>query len=166
MKQLMIAVAMISVASIAVAASGGDDKAQAQQVFDKLAAGFNAHDGKLAASAWADDGELISPDGQRAQGRAQIAALISSAFDNFLKGVRSNTMTVDSVRRISNDVLWVDGTHTAENATRPDGKIGPMKVHISALLTKRGNTWQILEGRPHVYVPPPAGAGMSAGQQR
>ena len=68
---------------------------------------------------------------------------------------------MDSVRRVG-DALFSDLTHTAENATLPDGTMGTLKAHVVALLVKKGKGWAIAEARPYLFLPasPPRAAAM------
>ena len=132
-----IAALVVTVALPAFAGkTGSDAKADVQAAFDKVAAAINAHDAKAFVVLWVDDGEIINPAGISGKGKDGIEKVITGDMDTILKGTKSS-FTVDSVRKIG-DALFSDVTHTAENATMHNGKIGTLKAHVVALLVKKG----------------------------
>jgi len=115
---------------------------------------FNRFDAKAVAACWADDGTLISPMGEIGKGRSGVETTYRHDCDTILKGTTS-TFSVQSVRRLGNDLAFLDLEHELQNCLRPDGTKGTMKLHVAMLARRSGSGWQWLDARPYAFVPPP-----------
>ena len=127
--------------------------AQFEQVtsfFNLVSAAWKKNDGQAVAATFTDDGTLINPFGQRAQGRGAVAAMYTEYFGGMLRGT-STTITVTHVRAVEKEHAFVDGDHTIYG---PDGKV-VLAVHISALLRRKGDGWQCADSRPFTFAPSP-----------
>ena len=59
---------------------------QLKSTFDSFSDAWRTNDGAAVASFFAEDGAIISPFGQRAEGRTAIAAMYSEHFGGMLRG--------------------------------------------------------------------------------
>lgn len=115
---------------------------------------FNRFDTKAVAACWAEDGTLISPMGEVGRGRAGVETTYRHDCDTILKGTTSR-FAIESVRRLGNDLAFLDLEHELQNCRMPDGTIGTMKIHVAMLARRSGSTWQWLDARPYAFVQPP-----------
>ncbi len=122
---------------------------QIQSAFDRSTAAWKANDGSALATSFTDDGSLINPFGQRADGRTAIAAMYAEYFGGMLRGT-STTFNLTSVRDVENNHAFADGDQTISG---PDGTV-VLAVHISALLRREGDTWRWVDVRPYAFAQP------------
>jgi uncharacterized protein (TIGR02246 family) len=151
---LVLAVSGSALAQPKPAAAASDPKAAVQDIWDKVAAAFDKSDAKAFAQLWTEDGELINPGGVIGHGREGIAKVVGGDMATLLKGGK-NKFTVQSVRVISPDAVWVDGDHDVTGIKGPDGKEG-LHVHFVGLLVRKAGQWWIAEARPYMFLPPPS----------
>src|ERR1044071_9921784 len=78
------------------------DRASVQTFFDRAAQVWQANDGGAFAHLFAEDGSLINPFGERADGRGAVGAMYSEYFKGMLSGTSTST-TVQSVRAVGED---------------------------------------------------------------
>lgn len=123
---------------------------QIKSTFDRLATAWKTNDGATVASFFAEDGALINPFGQRADGRAAIAAMYAEYFGGMLHGT-SSTVKITNVRAVENNHAFVDGEQTIY---APDGSI-VLAVHLAALLRRDGDGWRIVDARPYTFATRP-----------
>src|SRR5262249_22316011 len=100
--------------------SGGSVSTYVDQLastFDRMAEAWAANDGGAVAAFFTDDASLINPFGQRADGRAAVAAMYAEYFGGMLGGT-TTTVDVGSVRPVGADHAFVDAEQTI---TGPDG---------------------------------------------
>jgi uncharacterized protein (TIGR02246 family) len=152
---VMILVLAVSGSALAQpkAAKAVDPKESIQAVWDKVAAALDKSDAKAFGQLWAEDGELINPGGVIGHGREGVARVVAADLTTILKGGK-NKLTVESVRVISPDAVWADGSHEVTGIKGPDGKEG-LHVHLVTLLVRKADQWWIAEARPYLFVPPP-----------
>jgi uncharacterized protein (TIGR02246 family) len=123
---------------------------QVQATFDHSTAAWKANDGAALATSFTDDGSLINPFGQRADGRSAIAAMYAEYFGGMLRG-SSTAFTLTSVRAVETTHAFADGEQTISG---PDGTV-ILAVHLSALLRRDGDTWRWVDVRPYAFASPP-----------
>ena len=104
---------------------------QLKSTFDSFSDAWRTNDGAAVASFFAEDGAIISPFGQRAEGRTAIAAMYSEHFGGMLRGT-STTFSLSSVRPVEGNHAFADGEQTIHG---PDGQV-ILAVHITALLRR------------------------------
>ncbi len=114
---------------------------------------FNRFDTKQVAACWSEDGTLITPTGEVGRGRSGVETAYSHDCDTILAGTRS-TFTITSVRRLGDELAFMDLDHELQNFRMPDGSTGTTKLHVVILAKKSGNAWQWLDARPYAYLPP------------
>ena len=124
---------------------------QIQAAFDHSTTAWQANDGPALADSFTDDGSLINPFGQRADGRSAIGAMYAEFFGGMLQG-SSTTVTVTNVRAVEPNYAFADGEQTISG---PDGSV-VLAVHLSALLRREGETWRWVDVRPYAFATPPA----------
>ena len=118
---------------------------------DRFAATWEHHDGQALADAFVEEGTLINPFGQRADGRPAIAGMYNEYFAGFLAGT-STTIRLESVRPVGDDGAFVDSEQTI---TAADGAI-VLVVHLAALLLRDGEDWKFVDSRPYASAAPAA----------
>jgi uncharacterized protein (TIGR02246 family) len=124
---------------------------QLSSAYDRYATAWATNDGATVADCFVEDGTLINPFGERAEGRAAIAALYAEYFGGMLRGT-TTSFELDSVRPIERDHAFADGTQTIYG---PDGSV-VLAVHLAALLRRDGDDWRFVDGRPYTYAAVPA----------
>ncbi|MGA8890827.1 MAG: SgcJ/EcaC family oxidoreductase [Anaeromyxobacteraceae bacterium] len=115
---------------------------------------FNRFDPKEVASFWASDGTLVSPIGIWGKGRSGVEKVYAQDIDMLLKGTTS-TFRVESARVLKGGYVLLDLDHEIQNARKPDGTTGTMKLHTVILARKAGKTWEFLDARPYAFLPAP-----------
>jgi uncharacterized protein (TIGR02246 family) len=123
-------------------------------MLERFTRAFNRFDGKEVASFWADDGTLISPNGDYGRGRSGVAEVFVKDCDTVLDGTTSK-FTIVGTRQIGADCVFLDLDHDIQNARLPDGSSGTLKLHVVILAQRKGNSWQWLDARPYAFLPPP-----------
>ena len=118
---------------------------------EKVAAAWSANDGTAFAAFFTDDGSLINPFGERADGRAALTAMYSEYFGGMLKGT-TTSISVAHVRPVGPDHAVADAEQTiyAEN-----GDV-VLALHVVNLLRRDGDEWRLVDSRPYAFLPAPA----------
>jgi uncharacterized protein (TIGR02246 family) len=117
---------------------------------DRFCAAWKTNDGASLGSHFVEDGSLINPFGERADGRAAVSAMYTQYFGTVLRGTTTRFQPA-SIRPVAADHAFVDGRQTIVGA---DGQV-VMDVHLSALLRRSGDSWQFVDSRPFNYTPVP-----------
>src|SRR4051812_28494716 len=86
---------------------------------DRSGDAWKTNNGTAVAGFFVEDGSLINPFGQRADGRAAIAAMYAEYFGGLLRGT-STTFSLTSVRAVDADHAFIDAEQTI---TAPDGSV-------------------------------------------
>jgi uncharacterized protein (TIGR02246 family) len=144
--------ALALVAFVAEAQPKGKVEPSLEAAHKKFTDAFNSFDPKAVAAWFAEDGTLITPVGDVAHGREEIAKLYGENVERMFRGSTS-TFTITGVRMAGPGFQWLDVDHEVQNARRPDGTTGPMRMHVVMLAQKKGSDWKWLEVRPYVFVP-------------
>src|SRR5262245_31611372 len=84
---------------------------QIASTFDRTSAAWKANDGAAVAAFFVEDGSLINPFGERADGRTALAGMYAQYFAGMLRGT-STTVSLTSVRLVENNHAFVDGEQT------------------------------------------------------
>lgn len=127
------------------------DLDSAEEFLDEFAEAWGKNDGKLLGDHFSNDGALINPFGQRADGRAAMATMYSRYFAGMLAGT-STTVRVESARPVGEDSAFVDAEQTIMAA---DGSV-VLTVHLAALLQQDDEGWRFVEARPYAFAAAPA----------
>ena len=118
---------------------------------DRVADTWESNDGQALADCFVDDGTLINPFGQRAEGRQGVAAMYNEYFAGFLAD-STTTIRVGSVRPVGADSAFVDAEQRIAGA---DGQL-LLAVHLAALLRRDGEDWRFVDSRPYTLDAAPA----------
>lgn len=111
--------------------------------FEWFAEAWKTNDGAAVAELFTDDGTLINPFGQRADGRAAVAAMYSEYFDGMLQGT-TTTLTIESVRPVETTHAFADAEQTIHGS---NGDI-VLVAHLATLLRRDGDSWRFADSRP------------------
>lgn len=158
-KVVMTALAIASITTLAVAVpekSGGEAQVRARA--QEFAAAWNQHDPKAMAAFWAPDGDLISPSGRVAKGRAEVEKLFTDEHSTFMKGT-TFTLTGVTVRLLAPDIAFADWDVEISGMHAPDGSAMPVQnFHVNTVMAKKSGQWWTVAGRPVSYLPSPGSA--------
>lgn len=121
--------------------SGGDAVAR---FFGAFTESWKTNDGGAVAGFFVEDGTLINPFGQRADGRVAVAAMYREYFGGMLRGT-STTFSLASVRPVEDGHAFADGEQTIYAA---GGEV-LLVVHLAALLRRAGDDWRFVDARPY-----------------
>jgi uncharacterized protein (TIGR02246 family) len=123
----------------------------AHKFLDSFAESWSSNDGSTLGELFTEDGSLVNPFGERADGQEAIAAMYSGYFAGMLAGT-STTIEVETIRPVGDSHALVD----AEQAiTTPDGGV-VLVVHLTALLRRDGEEWRFVDSRPYTPASAPA----------
>jgi len=152
MKPVVLIVGAL-VASLAPALAGqadrASDEAAIRRAVESYVAGFNRGDAKAVAASWADDGEYLSPDGERLKGRETIEKAFKSLFAE-RKGARVEVLE-PTIRFVSPDVAVEEGTARVVRPGAPADETSYLAIHV-----KRGGQWKLNTVRETDLPAPPA----------
>jgi len=126
------------------------DQKSVEEFFGRVAEAWKTNDAALVASFFTDDGSLINPFGERADGRDAVSGMYANYFTGMLKG-SSTTVKISSVRAVGDDHVFADGEQAVNG---PDGQV-VLEAHIAALLRRDGDSWRFVDSRPYIIPPPP-----------
>jgi uncharacterized protein (TIGR02246 family) len=121
-----------------------------KSAYHHFAAGWQTNDGATVAAAFVEDGALINPFGQRAEGRSAIAAMYTEYFAGMLGGT-TTSFKLANVRGVENNHAFAD----AEQIIRGRGGEVVLVVHLAALLRRERDGWRFVDARPYVFANPP-----------
>ena len=117
--------------------------------FEKLTAAWNENDGPAFAAHFVEDGSLVNPFGERADGRAALASMYGEYFAGMLKGT-TTTIGLTELRSIDADHAFADADQSIHGA---DGGT-LMALHLVSLLRRAGDGWQLVDSRPYAFQQP------------
>jgi uncharacterized protein (TIGR02246 family) len=156
---LSVVAATLGAAAFFVArpAVGADDEiAGVRKSCEAVVSGWNKHDAKAIAAVFAEDADMISPEGKLVSGRAAI----EKAFTEDMNGpLKESAITVlkEPVRFPTPEIAVSDAEVTLEGAIGPDGaKSGPMTLIVTNVWKKADGKWWIYASRPRFKTPPPS----------
>jgi len=118
-----------------------------QAFFELFADTWETNDGVAVGDLFVEDGTLINPFGQRADGRTAIAAMYSQYFEGMLQGT-STTFNLASVRNVEATHAFADGEQTI---LAPGGEV-VLVAHLVALLRRDGDGWRFVDSRPYAFA--------------
>jgi uncharacterized protein (TIGR02246 family) len=115
-------------------------------------AAWNAGDASAFAALWTTDGTVISPQGQRTEGREQIEREQAAGFAGPMKGT-THTLTAAEIYRPTNDIAVVDGEAVIANLRMPDGTtFPPLSANFTAVCVDRDGTWLIAHMVSYMFM--------------
>jgi uncharacterized protein (TIGR02246 family) len=122
-----------------------------EDFLEATADAWKTNDGSVVGSLFVEDGTLINPFGQRADGRSAIAAMYSEYFGGMLRGT-TTTFKVVSVRAVGTDHAFADAEQTI---CASNGDV-VLAAHLAALLQRQGDRWHFVDSRPYSFAELPA----------
>ena len=128
---------------------GAEDSVAA--FYEKVAASWKANDGAAFSTLFTEDGSLINPFGERADGRDALRAMYSEYFAGMLKGT-TTSITLTHLRPIDTEHALADSDQTIYAA---NGDV-VLALHVVNLLRRDGDDWKLVDSRPYGFAPPPA----------
>ena len=129
----------------------GQDLDSVTKFHDQFAESWAKGDGKILGDHFVEDASLINPFGERADGRAAIAAMYGAYFDGMLTGT-STTIRVENVRALGESQAFVDAEQTI---LAIDDSI-VLVVHLAGLIRRDGEDWKFVDARPYAFAPIPS----------
>jgi uncharacterized protein (TIGR02246 family) len=115
-------------------------------------AAWNAGDATAFAALWTTDGTVISPQGQRTEGRDQIEREQAAGFAGPMKGT-THTLTAAAICRPANGVAVVDGEAVIANLRMPDGTtFPPLSANFTTVCVDHGGTWSIAHMVSYMFM--------------
>ena len=157
MKALLAVFAILALAVPAIAAAPAGAEAAILQVWQQFSDAWAHGDAHARAALWAEDASLINPFGVVAHGRAAIEKVFEQEQAGFAKGT-THTFADFSFRFLTPTIAEVDATGEIKGMRGADGTPMPtFTIHVFAVMTEAGGTWQMKDARPYVIGPPPTG---------
>jgi uncharacterized protein (TIGR02246 family) len=117
--------------------------------FEKLGEVWKSNDGAAFAACFTEDGSLINPFGERADGRAALTGMYNEYFAGMLQGT-TTTIDLAQLRPLGDDYAFTDADQTIYGT---DGNV-LLALHAVNLLRRHGDDWQLADSRPYTFPPP------------
>ncbi len=125
-------------------------RAAVDNVPASFADGWKTNDGAALAGFFVEDGTLINPFGQRADGRGAIAAMYSEYFAGMLQGT-STTFKLESVRAVETEPCL--RRRRTDHLSPPAAK-SSWSSTSPRLLRRDGDGWRFVDSRPYTFAAP------------
>jgi uncharacterized protein (TIGR02246 family) len=141
-------------------ASAGEtrDGAAVRALGDTFATAFIQKNAELRASIFTENGTFVTPQGDYLQGRVAMVKDFGPEAQQAVNGTTQAAFSNYRVRFIKPDVAVVDALLTVRNVNGPDGTIIPViPINFFYVAVRRGDRWQIEDGRTHFAPAPPNG---------
>jgi uncharacterized protein (TIGR02246 family) len=119
--------------------------------FGELTDTWKTNDGAAFASFFTEDGSLINPFGERADGRAALTAIYTEYFGGMLHGT-TTSINLTTLRAIGDDHAFADADQTIYSA----GGDAVLALHVVNLLRRQDAEWRLVDSRRYTFPPPPA----------
>lgn len=126
---------------------------QITTALDGCAQAWKTNDGAELGRHYTEDGSLVNPFGERADGRAALTAMYTEYFGGMLRGT-TTSFEVARARPVGVDHAFVDARQVIR---APDGST-VLALHLAALMRREGGTWRLVDARPFSYATPGAPA--------
>lgn len=126
------------------------NNAEVGALLDHLADAWQTNAGAAVASFFVEDGSLVNPFGERADGREAVAEMYTKYFEGLLRGT-TTTFGTPVVRSMGGEYAFVDVVQTILG---PDDQVA-LVVNLSAVLRRNGDQWRFVDARPYVVLAQP-----------
>jgi len=123
-------------------------------LYARLADTWKANDGAAFARNFTEDGSLINPFGERADGRAALTAMYTEYFGGMLHGT-TTTIELTNLRSVGPDHALADSD---QKVYAPNGDV-ILALHVTNLLRREGDEWRLVDSRPYAFAAPPGAGG-------
>jgi uncharacterized protein (TIGR02246 family) len=142
---VFIAMALLSVVSVAQVTTAKSDQALIEQVIENWNKAWQTKDAKLAAQDYSDDADWTNAFGMKKKGRAEIEKMLAEVFSlPFVMAGQSRTAE-QSVRSIKPDVaLVVTRVERAGQRTSSGLELGTRQTSHLRVLMKSDGGWKIV----------------------
>lgn len=122
-----------------------------QSDLDLFSRAWATNDGAALGSHYTEDGSLLNPFGELAEGRGAVAGMYSAYFGTLLRG-STTTIRVRQSRPVGQDHALVDADQVVYS---PDGG-ALLTLHLTSLLRHEQGRWRFVDARP--FAPSTPGA--------
>lgn len=126
-----------------------DDEAEVLRLEREFIAAWNRGDAQAAAAVFAEDGTRVGAFGDVSHGREEIEAAYAKLLHGMMKGATADWQP--SVRVLSADIAVARGPLVIH----PAGGGSAIRGYAVDIWRKSGNRWQLVEGHPKLFPPPP-----------
>ena len=124
---------------------------QIRSVVQRFSEAWNRNNGAEVGAFFTEDGCLINPFGERANGRASVGEMYTRYFGGILHGT-TTAFSVGTIRMVEQSHAFLDGDQVVHAA---DGSV-LLQVHVSALMRRETDGWRFVDARPHIVATRPA----------
>jgi len=141
-------------AFVSSAAEEGD-AAGVRKSCEAIVNAWNKHDAKAIAAVFAEDADMVAPDGTLHSGRAAI----EKAFTEDHSGPMSQStlyILKEPVRFPTPDTAVSDATVEVRDVVGPDGQKTTAKLVVTNIWKRTDGKWWVFASRPHILMPHPA----------
>lgn len=159
MKRIMVVSILMGLVvplGVVSARAQSKDEAAIRKVFADFAEAWGKDDAKGMAATWAEDGDIINPQGRRATGRADVEKLFADEHSTIFKGSHIS-FTAGTIRFVKPDVAVFTTEYEVPDAHGPDGGSMGTGGIVTCVMVKNGEKWMTFSARPMVPLPPPPG---------
>jgi len=108
----------------------------------RVDAAWNAGDAAEFAAQWTTDGTVISPQGQRTDGRDRIEREQAAGLAGPMKGT-THTLTAAEIRRPTDNTAVVDGEAVIANLSINGTTYPPLSANFTATCVECDGIWRI-----------------------
>jgi uncharacterized protein (TIGR02246 family) len=147
-----------------VSESEEDESMAVRRQCNAFVTAWNQHDARAMASVFAEDGDMLGPDGVRHSGRSAVEKALAKDHGESGAMRASTTRVLDEPVRFATDTIAVsDAEVVVSGVVGPDGTKSDLPLRVTNVWKKTDGRWLVFACRPHLKGPPPApaGAGMA-----
>lgn len=121
-----------------------------QNLLASFGTAWDKHDARGLASVFAEDADLINPEGRQANGRNEIEQLFQDEHSSRFKTSRMN-MTISRIRTLTPDIVVVTANGDVSGVQVPSAS-GPQTFHsiVTFVVQNERGTWRIVSARPMI----------------
>jgi uncharacterized protein (TIGR02246 family) len=161
-----LACTLVMGATASASASETRDETAVRALGDTFANAFVQKNAELRASIFAEDGTLVTPQGDFLQGRIAMVKDFGPEAEQAVNGTTQAAFSNYRVRFIKPDVAVVDALLTVHNVNGPAGTIiRVIPVNFFFVAVRHGDRWLIQDGRAHFAAAPPSNMTKSSASQ-
>jgi uncharacterized protein (TIGR02246 family) len=132
----------IIVASIAPASAADADRQSMEATLNAVVAAWDRSDAKAIAAVYAEDGDLIVPDGAVLNGKPTIEAFYASAFSRGYGGTTAGAHIVRG-HRVGASTYVADGTWSIDGIKHPGAPDSREAGIFTAFFVREKGQWRL-----------------------
>lgn len=121
--------------------------------FEDFISAWNRHDASGMSSLFAEDGDMINPNGRSTRTRPEIEKVLREEHAGPFQQSRLS-MKPESIRFLAPDVTVTDHSFEIAGVRDPNGKDVTLRGHLTEVLKKQGDNWYCAASRPMIPVTP------------